>query len=256
MMAEFVGSTGAGKTTLAADVHRRLTEARERGVATSIDLVAERIGCRPPAHPTRQNLLSDIVGFPFFVRSTFRHRAFPLFAARFLARQRGRIFLRLNRLRNVVRKIGTYEIVQRHGDDRIVLVDEGTVLAAHNLFGDDDTAWGPEDLQTFARLVPLPDAIVCVTAPVDELVRRSLARPDPPRMMRARDESRVERHVRRAVDLFEDLLEVPRIRERAMIVENAADTAEARVPVVDRIVRFLLDERRRSAETTLSGARS
>jgi len=74
--------------------------------------------------------------------------------------------------------------------------------------------------------------------------------------MRARDKSRVERHVRRAADLFEDLLEVPRIRERAMIVENAADTAEARVPVVDRIVRFLLDERRRSAETTLSGARS
>jgi len=39
-------------------------------------------------------------------------------------------------------------------------------------------------------------------------------------------------------------------------VENAADTAGALGPVADRIVRFVLDERQRSAEAPVSGARS
>jgi len=241
MMVEFIGSTGAGKTVLADEVRRRLAAAWGTASVAAIDLVAERVEVPVPAHPTAQNLLEDAVGFPYFLASWPRHRAFTRFASGYLARGFRRAVWNLNRLRNVVRKLGTYEIARRHGAGRIVLVDEGTVLAAHNLFGGVDAVYGAEELESFARLVPLPEAIVYVRAPLELLVRRCMERPDPPRAVRARDRSLVERHLRRAAGVFEDLIACPRIRERALIVDNAAESPEARGLVADDIARFILD---------------
>ena len=240
MMVEFIGSTGAGKTTVAAEVQRRLAELAS--VDTAPDFVAGLIGLRALAKPFHRNLVSDLVGLPFFLRSLPRHRKYIGFVLGVLARQRLALQA-ANRVRSTIRKIGVYEILERHANRRIVLVDEGTVLHAHNLFVYTSRAYSAADLDRYASLVPLPERIVYVRAPLDTLVRRSLERPDPPREIRSRDRRLVELYAGRAHAMFETLVDIPIIRERVVIVDNPGDRPVASAQAVDEVVESILRER-------------
>jgi thymidylate kinase len=237
LMVEFVGSTGSGKTTVADAVRRQL--APRVGVDTAPDVVAQLVGLQPLACPLYRNLLCDLVGLPFVVGSLGRHGAFLRYVLRVLVRQR--LSLQgLNRVRSTVRKVGVYEIIRRRREGRIVLVDEGTVLHAHNLFVFTSHAHAAAELERFAGLVPLPDVIVYVRAPLEASIRRSLARPDPPREMRARERASVELYVGRAWALFEALVAIPAIRERVVVVDNPDGQAGPGPPEVGGAVEAIL----------------
>jgi thymidylate kinase len=238
LMVEFIGSTGSGKTTVAAAVQRRL--AGLGGVETAADLVARLVGLPPLAKRFQRNLVCDLVGLPFVIGSLGRHGAFLRFTLRVLARQRPSLQA-ANRVRSTMRKIGVYEIIRRRGDGRIVLVDEGTVLHAHNLFVYTRRGYAAEDLERFASVVPLPDLIVHVRAPLGTSIRRSLARPDPPREIRSRDRALVELYVRRARAMFEALVEIPRIRGRVVVVDNPDEQAGVGGPEVAAVVESILE---------------
>jgi len=240
MMIEFIGSTGAGKTTLISEVQRRLAEQAQ--AVTSFDLVADLLGLRRVTHPTLRNLIQDLVGLPFFVGSLYRHRAFAVFALKVLARHKSTTFFTLNYLRSIVRKIGTYEIVKRYQRDRIVLVDEGTVLSAHLLFVFTRAITSQEDIEKFASLVPLPDLVVYVKAPVECLVQRSLQRSDARKEMRSKKPMLVEEYVSRAAEMFDRLTETKRIRDRVLIVANPDASEGERAAVADRVATFILND--------------
>jgi thymidylate kinase len=242
MMVEFIGSTGAGKTTVAAAVQRRLAE--RAGVDTAPDFVASLIGLPPLATPLRRNLVGDLVGLPFFLVSLPRHGEFFRFVLGVLARQRLGLQA-ANRVRSTIRKVGVYEILRRRAPGRIVLVDEGTVLHAHNLFVFTSRAYSAADLDRFASLAPLPELIVYVRAPLATLVRRSLERPDPPREIRSRDRGLVELFVGRAHAMFETLVEIPVIRERVVVVDNPGDRAGASARAVEEVVESILQSARK-----------
>ncbi len=239
MIVEFIGSTGAGKTTLASEVQRRL--AKQAQVVTSFDLVANLLGLQRVTDPTIRNLIQDLVGLPFFIRSLYKHRAFVVFALKTLARHRSYTFFTVNYLRSIVRKIGTYEIIKRYNHDRIILVDEGTVLSAHLLFVYTSIIYSQEDIEKFASLVPLPELVVYIKAPVDSLVQRSLQRSDARKEMRSKNQMLVEKYVSRAAEMFDRLVETKRIRDRVLVVANPASTDDERGVVADRIARFILN---------------
>jgi len=240
MIVEFVGSTGAGKTTLASEVQRRL--AKQAQVVTSFDLIADLLGLRRVTNPTIRNLIQDLVGLPFFIGSLYKHRAFVVFALKTLARHRSyNTFFTINYLRSIVRKIGTYEIIKRYNHDRIILVDEGTVLSAHLLFVYTSTICSQEDIKKFASLVPLPELVVYIKAPVESLVQRSLQRSDARKEMRSKDQKVVEEYVRRAAEMFDRLTKTERIRDRILVVANPASTEVERGFVADRIATFILN---------------
>ncbi len=125
MIIEFIGSTGAGKTTLILEVQRRLAEQAQ--TVTAFDLVADMLGLRHVTNPTVRNLIQDLVGLAFFIGSLYQHRAFVSFALKTLARHKSYSFFTANYLRSIVRKIGTYEISKCYNHNRIIIVDEGTV---------------------------------------------------------------------------------------------------------------------------------
>jgi deoxyadenosine/deoxycytidine kinase len=239
MIVEFIGSTGAGKTTLISEVRRRLAKTAE--VRTSFDVVAARLGLRAVTHPTAQNLIQELVGLPFFIRSLTRQKAFVAFALRLLARQANFTVFTLNNLRSLERKIGVYEIIRRYAHDRIILVDEGTVLLAHNVFVYSGAFYTPEEIAKFARLMPLPDLIVYVRAPMESLIRRSLRRADPPREMKSKNRAQVETYVRRAVTMFEQLVKADEIRSRVLTVENPEIAYRGCAKAVDHITEFVLN---------------
>jgi deoxyadenosine/deoxycytidine kinase len=238
MIIEFIGSTGAGKTTLVSEVQCRM--AKLATVTTASDLILNILHLPYITNPTARNLISDVVGFPFFIRAVCQHQAFMLFSINMLARHAKYTFFTLNYLRSIARKMGTHDIIRRYAKDRTILVDEGTILVAHHLFVYTSTIYSSEDIARFASLVPLPDLVVYVKAPVTSLVQRSLQRGDPPREMRSKNPELVEMYVARASDVFDGLVETDAIRQRTLKVEYPASTSDARGPLVEQITKFIL----------------
>jgi thymidylate kinase len=239
MIVEFAGCTGAGKTTLTREVYRRL--AKHVRVTTSYELAAGLVGLGPVTNPTLRNLVQDLVGLPFFLGGLVRHRAFVAYAFKALGRQSSSLLLTANYVRSIARRIGMYEIGRRAPPDRIILVDEGTVLSAHLLFVFGRNEPSQEEIEAFAALVPLPDMIVTIRAPAESLVQRALQRADRPREMRSKDEMEVEAYLSRAVALFDRLTKAGPLRERVLVVDNAACGEEERGAVADRIATAILD---------------
>ncbi|MGH2679403.1 MAG: hypothetical protein ACRDG8_02805 [Actinomycetota bacterium] len=241
MIVEFIGATGAGKTTLArAIAGRRIGEARVR-MAT--DLVTDRPGRRSVTDPHVINLLADVTAFPSFLRSVRDDRDLVRFAFDRLWRHAPSTFARLNYLRNVVRKLGMHELMRRTDDGTAFLVDEGVLLIAYQLFVYSDAPFSQAEIEHFARLVPLPDRIVYVKAPLDVLRSRAMTRPDRRRELARSDPHEVERWIARAVELFDALAETEPIRARLLTVDlgdQAPDRLDAAVRQVEDPLRVAI----------------
>jgi len=239
VIVEFIGSTGAGKTTLISEVQHRLAETS--AVTTSFDALATPLGLSHIAHPTARNLFQEIIGFPFFLGSLNRHKEFVAFALKMLARQATFSLFTVNNLRSLERKIGVYEVISRKRPDQTILVDEGTLLLAHNIFVYSNVDYTHDEIARFASLVPLPDIIIYIKAPIDILVQRSLRRSDPPRELKSRDQGVIERNVRRAVDMFDKLIQAEHIQSRLLIVQNSGSNGREYDTAADNIVKFILN---------------
>jgi len=141
-----------------------------------------------------------------------------------------------NNLRSLERKIGVYEILRGYPHNWIILVDEGPVLATH-MFAFRECPLAAEEIAHFASLLPLPDILVYVKAPVDTLVQRTLERADPPRELGARDRVQIESAVRGTEFLFDQLVKAENIRSRILIVENS--DLHTQDVAVDCIIEFI-----------------
>ena len=238
MIIEFIGSTGAGKTTLISEVQLRLSQTTQ--VTTSFEVVAFPFGLGRVTNLTARNLIQEFVGFPFFIRSLHRHKALIIFILRMLARQASFSFFTINNLRSLERKIGVDEIIKQRQHDKIILVDEGPLLLAHNVFVYSGAHYTFEEIARFAGLVPLPDIIIYIKAPMDILVQRSLLRADPPREMKSRNRELIEKHINQAVKMFDQLISAANIQCRLLIVENSDSNHHAYNEAVDDIVEFVL----------------
>jgi thymidylate kinase len=221
MIVEFIGPTGSGKTTLARGLVRRGVGTQPMRMAT--DLLTDRLGRRWIDNAHAINLLADVTTLPSFIRSLDRDREFLRFAFDRLRRHAPSAFATLNYMRNMLRKLGMHEMTRRADPGTTFLVDEGTILTAYQLFVYSDAPFTQDDLERFGRLVPLPDLIVYVKAPIDVLLRRARARPDRRRELAHEDEAGVERWIVRAAEMFDALAEIEPIRNRLVTIDIADD---------------------------------
>ena len=234
MLVEFVGCTGAGKTTLLKAVEQSLGSSVR--VANAADLVCGLAGCRGLTHPTLQNAVQEIVGLPFFLLSLYPRRAFVTQSARLALRGVPLGTHWVTTPRSIERKLGVYAL-SRMFRDRIVLVDEGPILMAHQ-FVCGAGAPTRRELESFVDTLPLPDAVVCVTAPVPLLVARTRHRDDAPRGLRRADAAAIARHVDAASALFSQLVPLLQERRPVLVIDNADPSSDACAPI-DRIVQFV-----------------
>jgi thymidylate kinase len=234
MIVEFIGCSGAGKTSLAEEVRRR-SHASRRAIL-SVDLVRDRAGLRWMTDPSMINLAADVISFPSFVRAYGRDGEFVRFAFDRLRRYAPSTFAKYNYRLNIVRKVGVHELARRASDRRTILVDEGVLLSAYQLFVYSDAPYRDVDLDRFARLVPMPDRIVYVRAPLDLLVERAMRRPDPRRELAGRSRNQVADRLARAVELFEGLAVREAVRERLLIAEITDDSREGFEEAVQQVL--------------------
>lgn len=242
MIVEFVGSTGAGKTTFFNAVHRRF--AATAAAVSAFEAVAAPLGLHHVAHPTAQNLIQECVALPFFLRALPRHRELIRLTIDMLSRQRGAWLSALSNVRSLERKLGVHEIVRRGAHERLILVDEGPLLLAHNLFVFTATPYAPQELSHFVALLPLPDVLIYVRAPLESLIRRAQQRTDRRRELAALNPAQLRLCIARAVDVFDRLVDTASRRCRVLIVDNP-DTAVpdliARTTAVDTILNLILE---------------
>ena len=239
VIVEFIGSSGAGKTSLAQMLSRY--GGTSDPVILAADLIMDRPGRRWITNPMAMNLVADVTAFPSFLRGADRDRDFVGFAWDRLKRYAPSRSAKYNYMREIVRNLGKHEMARRAGANATILVDEGAVLTAYHLFVYSGAPFDQTDLDRFARLVPLPDRIVYVTAPVEVLVDRAMRRPDRRRELAADDRREVERWIARALDVFDGLAMTQAIRDRVLTVHNADSSPESRRASVSQIAAFIED---------------
>ncbi len=218
MLVEFIGCTGAGKTTVLGLVQ---AEARAEGLP---HLEAQSLAVRPLSLP-RGWSRSTAWAVPLHLGAlwsnlgaTREQREFLMLTWRALGAANVSPYQRLNQFRKVVKQLGYFRAASRaSSDDTLVLLDEGTLHAAHNVFvhaGLDPDFTG---VDTFSHSAPLPDICVYVKAPLEVLVDRVLKRGHA-RISEA-GTAPVEAFVGRAVTVFERMMTHSRIFGRTVVVD-------------------------------------
>ena len=232
MIVEFIGSTGAGKTTLIRAVRCRLAETRR--VTTSTDLATSLLGFKDVTNPTLQNLEQELISFPFLIGTLHKYHGYLSHSIKLFWRNSGFSIQTIHNLRSLERKVGMSEITKMLGKEQVILVDEGPILALH-MFVSARNTYSPEEIARFIELVPLPDLIVYIRASSEILIERTKRRPDPPREVELQNPARMERYLARAVCMFDELAQSERIRDRLLIVESLDMAGPAFNEVVERV---------------------
>lgn len=187
MLIEFAGASGSGKTTISGLV---IEELQRRG--RRVDAVhPDHLTLAPRAlrsiftgglcSPTLQNLFLDLRAI---ARSPWRsedERLFLRFCRRAIHRNAPSRLTAMNCYRSVLRKIGVFSWLRsRDSSERLSLVDEGMIQAAHAVLASPRHPPDPAEIDEFLARVPSPDLVVHVGAPSAILESRALARDDRP----------------------------------------------------------------------------
>src|SRR4051794_38158012 len=179
LVVEFIGVTGVGKSTLVAAVAEVLS-------AEGIQVLEAHEAILAPYRLTFargakvRSLLVHFLAVLPFLRYAMTRRGLELFrlGMRLIARDGGGLWIAVNLLRNFVKRIGGHLLLMRLRprlrDCDVVLWDEGVVHAAHNLFVHTGSAPRRHEIALFARMVPKPDVLVWVTAPVAQSLEVTL----------------------------------------------------------------------------------
>jgi thymidylate kinase len=204
MIVELTGCSGVGKTTL---LEQMVVECRRRNlpVLTVPQALLKPLAPSVARHPIVQNLLFDAAAALRRLLDRARYRAFLTFARSVIRRESDQWLTGMNAYRGVIRAVGVYTgLRDRCGRAPVVLVDEGTVHQAHNVLVHVTRPARSEDIRRFAELVPLPDMIVHVTAPLDAVLARTTTRHRPPLRLRSLEDN--TRYVRHGYAMFAELM--------------------------------------------------
>ena len=221
MQIELIGCTSAGKSTLTRSI-LQVSHEQEPGIILGDDFVLKQVRLNWIKSHLPRTFLLNLAGL-FACLVTWRNnRKLYLYTTQLLFRLPINLLEKLNLLRNVLKKIGIYEIIRfRSTDQQVVLVDEGVLQAAHNLFVHVSVEVKTEGLSTFAGLISLPDVIIYFRQPESLLIDRIMKRGH--KRIPDRSYGNVVRFVKRAVTTFDKLVQHPAVANRMLVVDGSHD---------------------------------
>lgn len=227
MQIELIGCTGAGKSTLTRGIFQAC-RAQKIDALYGEDFVLKQVRLNWVNCYIVRTVVVDICSL-FACLLTWR-TSYVLYLLTlqnvFRLPASATWFERLNIVRNTLKKIGMYEIIRHHGpDQQVILIDEGTLHTAQYLFVRSSVEAMISDMPTFAKLLPLPDVTIYLRQNEGILVERTLRRGH----KRIPGGSRVqtERFIKRAVVIFENLVQYPSIKSKLFLVDGGESITPA-----------------------------
>jgi len=222
MHIELIGSTSAGKTTLA---RKMVRIGKEKGVDVSLsdDFMLERLHLSWVRNDFIRRRLVELVAFSIWLTCLNRYRAFFRFVVWEGKYSPGSWFYKINRIRNVIRKIGIFEFISgRSGSQQIILADnEGILQGVHNLFVHQNGQADLDKIAKYVELVPLPDLVLYLRQEENVLVSRTLERGHA--RVAGSSPDKVVHFIRQAVTVFDEMINDPRVQERLLIVDGMSN---------------------------------
>ena len=221
MHVEIIGTTSAGKTTLA----RKMVKAAKNNrieVFLSDDFMLEKVHLDWIKNEFIRRRLVEAVAFGVWLTCLPKYKDFYNFVVQEGQYSPGSWFYKLNRIRNVVRKIGIFEFIARKsGSGQVILVDnEGILQGVHNLFVHQDSVADLSKIPAYVRLVPLPDVILYLKPGEDVLVSRTLARGH---ARVGSDQRKVVHFIKQATCVFDEMVKMPIIQEKLLVANGELD---------------------------------
>jgi hypothetical protein len=220
MIVELIGSTGAGKSRVVGRLQSLLGAQQARAVLGE-QFILQYYGLRLEWLRSRValSLIIDVLSIPWFVRFALRRPRFCWFMAVTLCRGIELPLFSLNVLRNIIKQMGMYELLTtRASVGDLILLDEGLTHQAHSLFVHPSAAPSSSELERFVAEVPLPDLLVLVEAPTEEVIRRTLQRGHP--RLPGNMASLTGRFVERAQRVFREVARLAARRTAISVVRN------------------------------------
>ncbi len=207
LFVEFVGCSGAGKTTLRRSVYSRLL-GEGVYVYSPLELFLGRFLGSRISSDALENVILDILVFPAFLSSMRSYKEFFFIAKDAIWARTYNYGRRILLLRSVVRKIGLSHFIKcRNRRGEVVLVDEGPIHIAHIIYINGEKHDVPIDYDMFVGLAPKPDLVVYVDTKLEVMLSRAHDRGDPP--VRDREPGVLSSFVRRAHGMFKKLMRNP-----------------------------------------------
>jgi hypothetical protein len=238
MQIELIGCTSAGKSTLSRKI-RHICRSREIDIFLGDEFVLKQIRLNWIKNHLLRTLLMNLSALFACLLTWRRNSKIYLFAAKSLLRLPIVTLEKINLFRNALKKIGIFEIIRfRDTDQQVVLVDEGILQTAHNLFVHISVEAKTEDLLTFAVLVPLPDVVVYIKQPERILVDRTMKRGH--KRIPNRSYGKVVCFVKQAVSTFDKLVQHPTVENKLFVIGGGENVIEATNDKDDPIVGLFL----------------
>ncbi|KHE94021.1 MAG: hypothetical protein K8F52_10020 [Candidatus Scalindua rubra] len=238
MIIEFVGCSGAGKTTLYKAVYALLMQATYP-VRTPLDIVLGKSIAARIHSESFQNVILDIVALPFFILHIHKDFSFFLFCLKTIKTNVSSWSQRMLLLRSVGRKLGLYEFLskERFGK-KMILVDEGTLHIAHIIFANGDNISNPPNIKKFSSSVPMPNLAVNVCAPMPILLRRTLERLEKP--IRGATDEALNHFIYRANEMFSSLFKIGCLTDKIITVKNSEHSEVLIESLVNKITSHVI----------------
>lgn len=250
MQIELIGCTSSGKSTLS---RRILHACRERGIDILLgdDFVLKQVRLNWIKNHLLRKLLIDLAALFACLLTWRRNVKFYLFATRHLLWLPIAMFEKIHVLRVALKKIGTFEIIRfRSANQQVILVDEGVLQAAHNLFVFVSVNIKTEHLSTFVGLVPLPDVLVYLKQPEELLIDRTMKRGH--KRIPYRSYGKVARFVKQAVATFDKLVQHPVVEKKLFVVGGGENVVKATNDKDDALVGLFLKIIERGCISTIN----
>lgn len=220
MQIEFISCTSAGKSTL---VQRMLHIYQEQKpeLKHSYDFVLQRMHLAWIANRSLRVIAVNALALGMCLLAWRRHHLFLTYT---LARVRQlnvnvSLLERLKIIRIILRNVGVHEFVERYSaSEDVVIADEGFLQIAHYLLVHTAVEPRVEQIETFAKLVPLPRVVVYIRQPDALLIERTLQRGH--KRIPTGSPELVKLFVSRATTMFEILIRQPAICGRLLIIDG------------------------------------
>lgn len=219
MHIEIIGSTSAGKTTLA----KKMVATGKKSdvnINMSDDFMLEQLHLDWVANDFMRRRLVEVVAIWICLNNLAAYKEFIGFVFREGKSSPGTWYYKANRIRNVIRKIGIFEFISQRADtQQVVLADnEGLLQGLHNLFVHSDAEADVTKIARYVELIPMPDLVLYLHQDEQVLVSRILKRGHA-RIVGDSPE-KIVHFVMQAVSVFDELIKIPKIQDRLLVVEG------------------------------------